>query len=43
MEQLMYRPAESEHVLGTGRTAVFALIKSGRTPEPTSGGDDPWT
>ena len=30
MEQLMYRPAEAAHVLGIGRTRVFALIKSGR-------------
>ena len=30
MEQLMYRPTEAAHVLGMGRTAVFALIKSGR-------------
>lgn len=30
MEQLMYRPAEAAHVLGLGRTRVFALIKSGR-------------
>jgi excisionase family DNA binding protein len=26
----MYRPVDSAHVLGIGRTAVFALIKSGR-------------
>ena len=26
----MYRPAEAAHVLGIGRTRVFALIKSGR-------------
>ena len=26
----MYRPAEPAHVLGIGRTRVFALIKSGR-------------
>jgi excisionase family DNA binding protein len=30
MEQLMYRPVEVAHVLGIGRTRVFALIKSGR-------------
>ena len=30
LEQLMYRPAEAAHVLGIGRTRVFALIKSGR-------------
>jgi excisionase family DNA binding protein len=29
MEKLMYRPAEAAQVLGMGRTAVFALIKSG--------------
>ena len=30
MEQLMYRPVEAAHMLGMGRTAIFALIKSGR-------------
>ena len=30
MEQLMYRPAEAAHVLGIGRTRIFALIKAGR-------------
>jgi excisionase family DNA binding protein len=30
MEQLMYRPVEAAHLLGMGRTAIFALIKSGR-------------
>ena len=30
MEQLMDRPAEAAQVLGLGRTAVSALIKSGR-------------
>ena len=29
MEQLMYRPAEAARMFGMGRTAIFALIKSG--------------
>jgi excisionase family DNA binding protein len=38
MEQLMYRPAEAAYVLGMGRTAVFALIKSGRLRSIKLGG-----
>lgn len=38
MEQLMYRPAEAAHVLGMGRTAIFALIKSGRLRSIKLGG-----
>ena len=30
MDKLMYRPAEVAQMLGMGRTATFALIKSGR-------------
>jgi excisionase family DNA binding protein len=38
MEQLMYRPVEAAHVLGIGRTAIFALIKSGRLRSVKLGG-----
>jgi excisionase family DNA binding protein len=38
MEQLMYRPAEAAQVLGMGRTAIFALIKSGRLRSIKLGG-----
>jgi excisionase family DNA binding protein len=38
MEQLMYRPIEAAHVLGTGRTAIFTLIKSGRLRSIKLGG-----
>lgn len=38
MEQLMYRPTEAAHVLGMGRTAIFALIKSGRLRSVKLGG-----
>jgi excisionase family DNA binding protein len=38
MERLMYRPIEAAHVLGMGRTAVFALIKSGRLRSVKLGG-----
>ena len=38
MEQLMYRPIEAARVLGMGRTAVFALIKSGRLRSIKLGG-----
>jgi excisionase family DNA binding protein len=38
MEQLMYRPAEAAHVLGIGRTGIFALIKSGRLRSVKLGG-----
>ncbi len=38
MEQLMYRPADAAQVLGMGRTAVFALIKSGRLRSIKLGG-----
>ena len=38
MEQLMYRPADAAQVLGMGRTAVFALIKSGRLQSVKLGG-----
>lgn len=34
----MYRPAEAAHVLGMGRTSVFALIKSGRLRSLKVGG-----
>jgi hypothetical protein len=43
MEQLIYRPIEAAQQLGMSRTAVFALIKSGRAPGPAPGCDDPWT
>jgi excisionase family DNA binding protein len=38
MEQLMYRPAEAAQMLGMGRTAIFALIKSGRLRSVKLGG-----
>ena len=38
MEPLMYRPIEAAHVLGMGRTAIFALIKSGRLQSVKLGG-----
>ena len=38
MEQLMYRPIEAARVLGMGRTAIFALIKSGRLQSVKLGG-----
>lgn len=38
MEQLMYRPAEAAHMLGMGRTAIFALIKSGQLRSIKLGG-----
>jgi excisionase family DNA binding protein len=38
MEQLMYRPAEAAQLLGMGRTAIFALIKSGRLRSVKLGG-----
>jgi excisionase family DNA binding protein len=38
VEQLMYRPAEAANILGMGRTAVFALIKSGRLRSVKLGG-----
>jgi excisionase family DNA binding protein len=38
MEQLMYRPADAAQVLGMGRTAVFALIKSGQLRSIKLGG-----
>lgn len=38
MEQLMYRPIEAAQVLGMGRTAVFALIKSGQLRSIKLGG-----
>lgn len=38
MEQLLYRPAEAARVLGMGRTAIFALIKSGRLRSVKLGG-----
>jgi excisionase family DNA binding protein len=38
MEQLMYRPVEAAQVLGMGRTAVFALIKSGQLRSIKLGG-----
>jgi excisionase family DNA binding protein len=38
MEQLMYRPAEAVQMLGMGRTAIFALIKSGRLRSVKLGG-----
>jgi excisionase family DNA binding protein len=38
MEQLMYRPAEAAQLLGMGRTAIFALIKSGRLRSIKLGG-----
>ncbi len=38
MEKLMYRPAEAAQALGMGRTAVFALIKSGRLRSIKLGG-----
>jgi excisionase family DNA binding protein len=38
MEQLMYRPAEAAKLLGMGRTAIFALIKSGRLRSVKLGG-----
>jgi excisionase family DNA binding protein len=38
MEQLMYRPIEAAQMLGMGRTAVFALIKSGRLRSIKLGG-----
>jgi hypothetical protein len=43
MEQLMCCPAEAAQILGICRTRVFALIKSGRTPGPAPGSDEPWT
>jgi excisionase family DNA binding protein len=38
MEKLMYRPVEAAQALGMGRTAVFALIKSGRLRSIKLGG-----
>jgi excisionase family DNA binding protein len=38
MEKLMYRPVEAAQTLGMGRTAVFALIKSGRLRSIKLGG-----
>ena len=38
MEQLMYRPADAAQMLGMGRTAVFALIKSGQLRSVKLGG-----
>ena len=38
MDKLMYRPAEAAQALGMGRTAVFALIKSGRLRSIKVGG-----
>lgn len=38
MEQLLYRPTEAARVLGMGRTAVFAHIKSGRLRSIKLGG-----
>jgi excisionase family DNA binding protein len=38
MDKLMYRPAEAAQALGMGRTAVFALIKSGRLRSIKLGG-----
>jgi excisionase family DNA binding protein len=38
MEKLMYRPAEAAQALSMGRTAVFALIKSGRLRSIKLGG-----
>ncbi len=38
VEQLMYRPADAANILGMGRTAVFALIKSGRLRSVKLGG-----
>jgi excisionase family DNA binding protein len=38
MEKLMYRPVEAAEALGMGRTAVFALIKSGRLRSIKLGG-----
>ena len=38
MEQLMYRPADAAQMLGMGRTAVFALIKSGQLRSIKLGG-----
>jgi excisionase family DNA binding protein len=38
MDKLMYRPAEAAQVLGMGRTAAFALIKSGRLRSIKLGG-----
>ncbi len=38
MEQLMYRPIEAARMLGMGRTAVFALLKSGRLRSVKLGG-----
>jgi excisionase family DNA binding protein len=38
VEQLMYHPVEAARVLGMGRTAVFALIKSGRLRSVKLGG-----
>jgi hypothetical protein len=43
MEQLIYRLIEAAQRPGMGRTAVFALIKSGRASGPALGCDDPWT
>jgi len=34
----MYRPIEAARVLGMGRTAIFALIKSGRLQSVKLGG-----
>ena len=38
MEKLIYRPVEAAQALGMGRTAVFALIKSGRLRSIKLGG-----
>ena len=38
MEQLMYRPIEAARVLGMGRTAIFALLTSGRLQSVKLGG-----
>jgi excisionase family DNA binding protein len=38
MDKLMYRPAEAAQMLGMGRTAAFALIKSGRLRSIKLGG-----
>lgn len=38
VEPLMYRPTEAAHMLGIGRTRVFALIKSGQLRSVKLGG-----